>query len=60
MCRGRVGALEQLAQAGGGSAIELGAGSTTLLAQFFELVFGARYRDQLLRFTKTCRTLIGL
>lgn len=60
MCRGPVPALESIARAGGGSAIELGANSGTLLGQFFELVFGEKYRDQLLRFTKTYRALIGL
>jgi len=60
MCRGRVPQLAEIARAGGGAAIELGADATTLLAQFFELVFGERYREQLLRFTKTYRGLVGL
>jgi Mg-chelatase subunit ChlD len=60
MCRGRVPQLAEIARAGGGAAIELGADASTLLAQFFELVFGERYRDQLLSFTKTYRALIGL
>ena len=60
MCRGRVQQLAEIARAGGGTAVELGADASTLLAQFFELVFGERYREQLLRFTKTYRGLVGL
>lgn len=60
MCRGPVRQLEAIARAGGGAAIQLGADSNTLLAQFLALVFGERYREQLLTFTKTYRALIGL